>query len=713
MAVEPLYDPTHSMTVTLLNAQNPAYTGILSIAEILNFAESLGCNTIVMKPDYGSYLQVQCYEQIYCFNLPTLSDYYVGSGEWYDNTNPEIINDLLIQSIAGSTGQYEQVKVVTLGNDGLRHANTVAANTITTYVTKEEINYLKFNWSIYGQQTNPYIFATNADIGNLYINGEAPVSYQWTSFPAISGAPGIMALTQISDEGIGVYDQTKIQVSKDNILRFTDGSNIRRLVSNIAQNTWVSIGYSGLNYIQINWHDSTQYQNAFEYTLRFVNHYGEGNNQYYSIVYEVSDSILYDGTEDMYIGFIIDRENQVAVYDPVLHINNPQEPLTHDTVSYNLYRPTEQQMAALYYFLLASDDEPTDEDDPYATGSTDDGGDGSPDQPQDHLVQNNLPTKGGLNLGMVTLYQPSDTELSNIASYLWSDNVLENFKKYFNNFADNLIALMIMPYTMPNLPTKKFKVGNLESDNPLLAAVSYVSDRYVDIDMGKFSLQRKWDSYLDCAPYTKLEIFLPYCGTHTLDTDEIMYPANLSGFIPAADQKNAYVELSLSYRLDILTGNIVATLSVDGELRYQFTGKCGVTVPLTGANYQNLISTIISAGAGLASTIASGGATAPLIASAAVTGTVMSQKPQVYRSGNFSGDISALGYDTPYLIKTRPNKPLLEKQELYTGLPSYKKGTLGEFSGYTEVIEAHIDNVSCTSEERDMIMAALKGGVII
>lgn len=547
----------------------------------------------------------------------------------------------------------------------------------------------------------------------LILKAGALIVYQWTSVASISGAPGIMALTQITDEGIGEYDQTKIQVSKDNILRFTDGSNIRRLISNIAQNTWTSIGYSGLNYVQINWQESTQYQNTFDYTLRFVNHYGEGNNQYYSTIYEISDSIPYDGTEDMYMGFIIDRENQVAVYDPVLHINNPLEPLTHDTVSYNLYRPTDQQMVALYVFLMGSDGEPTDENDPYATGSTDDGGDGSPDQPQDHLVQNNLPTKGGLNLGMVTLYQPSDTELSNIASYLWDDSVLENFKKYFNNFADNLIALIIMPYTMSNLPTKKFKVGNLESDNPLLAAVSYVTDRYVDIDMGKFSLQRKWDSYLDCAPYTKLEIFLPYCGTHTLDTDEIMYPANLSGFIPAADQKNAYVELSLSYRLDILTGNIVATLSVDGELRYQFTGKCGVTVPLTGANYHSLISTIISAGAGLASTIASGGATAPLIASAAVTGTVMSQKPQVYRSGNFSGDVSALGYDTPYLIKTRPNKPLLEKQELYTGLPSYKKGTLGEFSGYTEVIEAHIDNVSCTSEERDMIMAALKGGVII
>lgn len=683
-----------------------------TIGQLKSMAMARGTNTLVLIPTYWNYYDEYSYQSVillntYNENVPTV--YHIANTEYIPDTND---GTLYFEKIGDSNLlSWENVGYNNNNQWEWRNSGTTPTWANTT-VVKDDVTY----WCC--AQTDddcslPIIYLTWSPIENLYINNALPIEYQWTSFPAISGAPGIMSLTQITDEGIEPYNQTKIQVSKDNILRFTDGSNIRRLISNIAQNTWTSIGYSGLNYVQINWQDSTQYQNAFDYTLRFVNHYGEGNNQYYSTIYEVSDSIPYDGTEDMYMGFIIDRENQVAVYDPVLHINNPLEPLTHDTVSYNLYRPTDQQMAALYYFLLASDDEPTDEDDPYATGSTDDGGDGSPDQPQDHLVQNGLPTKGGLNLGMVTLYQPSDTELSNIAAYLWDDNVLENFKKYFNNFADNLIALMIMPYTMPNLPTKKFKVGNLESDNPLLAAVSYVSDRYVDIDMGKFSLQRKWDSYLDCAPYTKLEIFLPYCGTHTLDTDEIMYPANLSGFIPAADEKNAYVELSLSYRLDILTGNIVATLSVDGELRYQFTGKCGVTVPLTGANYQSLISTIISAGAGLASTIASGGATAPLIASAAVTGTVMSQKPQVYRSGNFSGDVSALGYDTPYLIKTRPNKPLLEKQELYTGLPSYKKGTLGSFSGYTEVIEAHIDNVSCTSEERDMIMAALKGGVII
>ena len=84
-----------------------------------------------------------------------------------------------------------------------------------------------------------------------------------------------------------------------------------------------------------------------------------------------------------------------------------------------------------------------------------------------------------------------------------------------------------------------------------------------------------------------------------------------------------------------------------------------------------------------------------------------------YRGGNLSGDSSMLSGRTPVLIYRRPNKPKLTDQDKYTGFPSYKIGLLSEFSGYTEVIDCHVEGFSCTDEERDQILAALKGGVII
>lgn len=540
------------------------------------------------------------------------------------------------------------------------------------------------------------------------------VIYQWSSVPAISGKNGILSLTMIKDDKIEEGTTTHQILPEDNIERYTDQSNMRKLCLNHLVNEWFTCAESGLNYMQLRYNFGGVDNDQLIIDFKIINHYGEGNNQYYAEVY--SGSIYQppslDGLRDAFLAFIIDEENEVAQFDPVTHyqLSSATPPLFG--VDYGYLQPNDQQMAGIYYFLKGSPED-IDEDDPYSTGSEGDGGDGNPYQPQDHLGLSTKPTKSGLNLGVVTLYNPSDSELASIAQFLWSDDTLENFKKYFNNFADNLMALYVLPVAPEAAAkaSKVFKVGNLVSDDPSLQSVDYITDRYADIDMGSFYLKRKWDSYLDVSPYTKLEIYLPYCGTHQLNTDEIVYPANMEGFLPTTPDQD--IELKLNYRIDLVTGNIVATLFINDENRYQFTGKCGMSIPLTGANYNNMVQGAITAGAGFAATIASGGLTAPLTASAAVSGTVMATKPDVYRSGNLSGDVSMLGYDTPYLIKTIPNKPKLTNQENYTGLPSYKKDILGNFSGYTEVIEAHIDNISCTDAERDKIMAYLKGGVLI
>lgn len=687
------------------NGQNPSptYDTSRTFAEVLADVNAKGFNSCFITPDYNN--GRVCYYTIACFNLPdTLTDYYVANNEFMEISGQDTA--LFIQYFESFATpvttyfyNYQHVLQQTATSNLLALFNTE--------YTKDNVTYRRNTYGVYDYAYGA-VFLTSANV-NLYMNGSLPVTYQWTSVPAISGKNGILSITQITDEAIGDGSQQMHQ-PYESILRFTDQSNIRQLIRNLPQNERRVIAYSGLNRLEVMWHDSVQYPDNAEYTLYFVNHYGDGNNQYYSTIYQIDGSLPYDGTEDKYISMIIDRENEVAKYSEVTLIHDPTIPEYNNTVNYSYYSPSSSEMAALYLFIIGGDDEPQDEDDPYASGSTDGGGDGNPFQPQDHIGLNNKPTKSGLNLGFVTLYKPTETQLDDIARFMWSDDVLDNFKKYFNNFADNIISLMIIPYNLTSLPSKKFKVGNMESDATSLQSVEYVTDRYVDIDMGDFYIDRKWDSYLDCAPYTKLEIYLPYCGTHSLDTDEILYPANLDGFIP---DTQGDPHLHINYRLDVATGNIVATLLVNDEIRYQFTGKCGMTVPLTGADYQNLVLGSITAGAGLAATIASGGATAPMTMSAAVTGTVMSQKPNNYRSGNMSGDISRLGYDTPYLIKTIPNLPEIKNQKSFTGYPSYRYGSIGSFSGFTQMIEAHIDNVSCTDAERDKIMAYLKEGVII
>ena len=188
-----------------------------------------------------------------------------------------------------------------------------------------------------------------------------------------------------------------------------------------------------------------------------------------------------------------------------------------------------------------------------------------------------------------------------------------------------------------------------------------------------------------------------------------MSPTKQDGTLPTGQGSR----LKLTYRLDILTGIIVAKIFINNELRYQFEGKCGASLPLTGQTFASMVQGIVQAGAGLATTIATGGLTAPLSAAAAVAGTVTATKPSIERVGNISGEASMLCSRTPFLTISSPNKPYLEAQEKYTGFPSYKAATLGNFSGFTQVVEAHVEGISCTEEERTLILKWLKEGVII
>lgn len=526
----------------------------------------------------------------------------------------------------------------------------------------------------------------------------------WQPFPYLSGNNGQfeMELSQIKQSIIG-DGSTQASSADPSDFYISRRSSLYNLSVNMLDGQEYTIAYCGDNYLTCTKRTVVGTQSTSVYlTLKF---------------YFRSDTLIYTTPEiqitrvgttapnDYYLSLIYDPESEIAAPDLINEIF-----VVSDNVYYynNWALPSETQMQALYIWL--QDNGNAQSGDPYSTGSTDDGGDPNGPRPMDNINDSSLPTTGGLNLSIVTLYTPTDTELSAISAFLWSNDVLDNFKKYFNNFADNILCLYSLPFKPSGtLPTKAFKVGNITSDNPTLAAVEYCTVRYFDVDMGSYELKSKWGSYLDYSPYTKIEIYLPYIGLHALDIDELMSPSKNDGTLPA-DQG---CTLSLVYRLDIITGIIVAKIKVNGQIRYQFTGKVGTTIPLTGQTYSNLVNSIITAGAGLATTIATGGLTAPMSAAATVTATIQAQKPQVTSVGNITGDASMLATDVPYLRISTPNKPLLEDQQVFTGFPSYKAGTLSDFTGYTEVVNAHVEGISCTEEERAKILTYLKDGVII
>ena len=527
---------------------------------------------------------------------------------------------------------------------------------------------------------------------------DIPPVYVWESWPQISGNDGmfLMDLSKIDESIIG-DGETVYETFDSTLFTLNQLTDLYTITINLLNNQETTIAYCGDNYLTATKRTTLVNNVTTVYvTLKF---YFRSDVAVYTTpeltVYSSDGAVSRD-----YLSIMYDEENEVAAPNIIQ--------LWTATGKYGINEyslPSDEQMRALFIWLQDNGVE-RETISPYDIGTTDTGGEPSTPTPQDHITDSSLPTLSGLNLGVVTLYLPTTEQLRAIASFLWSDNVLDNFKKYFNNFADNLLNLFVLPYHPSGLLTRTFKVGNMVSE---ITDVEYTTQRFYDKDMGSINIKKLWDSYLDFSPYTKIEIFLPYLGLHSLGIDEIMCPAKMDGTL----QRGLGSVLSVVYRLDVLTGVIVAKIKINGEIRYQFEGKVGANIPLTGQTYASMVQGIVTAGAGLISTVATGGLTAPLSAAAAVTGTINASKPTVERIGNISGDASMLATDVPYVVITRPNKPMLEEQEKYTGFPSYKSGTLNNFSGLTICEDVHVEGISCTEEERNVIVDWLKNGVIL
>ena len=236
--------------------------------------------------------------------------------------------------------------------------------------------------------------------------------------------------------------------------------------------------------------------------------------------------------------------------------------------------------------------------DPNAQGGTSGtgGGDGTFDETSDAVPIPELPNVSVVDTGLVTLFRPSISELLGLSRYLWSHlgDLEINLQKLFTNPMDYFIAFNIFPVVPEVLLSRSIYIGNLVTD----ITMPPVANQWYEFNCGTVNLQKYWGSALDYAPNTKVQLMLPYIGSVQLNTDEVMGHT-----------------IGVKYRIDLLSGSCVAMVTVDGNVYYQFTGECSVSIPLTGADWSRIytavvgaVGTAISGGVGAVMTGNAGGA---------------------------------------------------------------------------------------------------------
>lgn len=303
-----------------------------------------------------------------------------------------------------------------------------------------------------------------------------------------------------------------------------------------------------------------------------------------------------------------------------------------------------------------------------------------------------LPTASASAAGFITLFNPTLGQLNNLASYMWSDLFsLDTFKKIFSDPMDCILGLSIVPVKPASAGTSAVKIGNVSTD----VAMNKTSSQYVAVDCGTIDVKEYWGAYLDYAPYTQCEIYLPYVGTKQISVDDVMNKA-----------------VHVVYHVDILSGACNAYVKCGDSVLYTFVGQCSSSIPISGNDWTNVLNGAISVAGKIGLAMATGGATALMSGLGAASSIISSSKPTVERSGAMSSTGGLLGIQKPYLILTRPKQALPENQNKYTGYPSFITMALSECTGYTEIDSVHLENMTCTDEEAQEIENLLKSGVI-
>ena len=240
--------------------------------------------------------------------------------------------------------------------------------------------------------------------------------------------------------------------------------------------------------------------------------------------------------------------------------------------------------------------------------------------------------------------------------------------------------------------------------------------------------------FLDYAPYTTMQLYIPFCGTVDLN------PADFMGH-----------KLTVKLEIDFITGNVTAYILADYLVIQSATGTIAVDLPVTGTEQYTVDSQIING-------ILNEQAAREKVHTRKTSGEFTTQKKITEKVRNLFGNygneralssadyslthteipLRQIGSATPLcgwkleftarliiyypesdIIKFNPNNtPYLDADKIkefghLKGFATVESGQLSSYPGFTVCNDVNLDGIAATDTEKDMIMQALQTGVYI
>lgn len=355
---------------------------------------------------------------------------------------------------------------------------------------------------------------------------------------------------------------------------------------------------------------------------------------------------------------------------------------------------------------------------------------GTFDDSSDTISIPTAPTMGVTSAGFINVYSPTAGELQMFGAELFPNlsftpvsqsgtpasvtdavvamaQVLVDFGNQIPALIDmyinaNLIQYVIDCHIIPVAPTTSgtsaLKVGfKTFSQTP-----AKVTSDYVDFDCGTLNVGEYYANFIDYSPYTSAKLYLPFVG-----------------FMDIAPEYWQNGSLQVVYRFNVIDGSFVAYVKstsskskLSDTVIAQFGGNACVHIPITGLNYANMVSGIVSAVSPLLpSSKANVGTVDKLVNSA---NTIASAKPTMQQSNGYNATTSFLTVRTPYLLIERSVSNFSMKYDEENGIPSNITLDFSTLSGFTKATMLHLDGIAgATEDDLDEIAQLLSEGVIL
>ena len=313
------------------------------------------------------------------------------------------------------------------------------------------------------------------------------------------------------------------------------------------------------------------------------------------------------------------------------------------------------------------------------------------------------PISQTLNLGMFTTYALGDVQLKQFAEWLWSSDFETILKRWFQSPMDAILALQFYDGIDVNeTPSVYIKLGTQVSN----VTAGIVTNRFGEwsglLFGGDITQMNPFGgpTALLYSPFAKYTLTIPYVG-------EVDIPGEY-----------LYTESGIGKRLwghivtDVLTGAVLVDvystdkidspsggIPVNKQYIGTYNGNCSCPMPISGASFQSIIQGGLAIAGGIGglalagASIATGGATLPLLAGAAgsvggiASGMLQrSAGGQAQRSGQYSSSYGMMGAHN-FILTCDFTEAMISSKNI-KGYIDNKYDYVENFEGYLEIYEA-------------------------